>query len=57
MKTYKLEELTELLMILQSNFKKYASGGGFVSTELAAAIVEAGPRKTPKITVSSNGKK
>ena len=27
----------------QANFEKYSSGGGFVSSELAAKIVSAGP--------------
>jgi hypothetical protein len=31
-------------VILQTNFKKYASGGGFVSKDLAKKIVEAGPQ-------------
>ena len=28
---------------VQANFEKYSSGGGFVSSELAAKIVSAGP--------------
>ena len=28
---------------VQANFAKYSSGGGFVSSELAAKIVSAGP--------------
>ena len=36
--------------VLQSNFKKYASGEGFVSAELAHRIVQAGP-----VAVYSNG--
>ena len=33
----------DCLLCLQSNFKKYASGEGFVSAELAQRIVQAGP--------------
>ena len=29
---------------LQTNFRKYANGGGFVEKELAASIVAAGPK-------------
>ena len=32
--------------MLQANFEKYSSGGGFVSGELAAKIVSAGPHLT-----------
>lgn len=30
--------------VLQTNFRKYANGGGFVEKELAASIVAAGPK-------------
>ena len=40
-----LVSLTQEADLLQANFKKYASGGGFVSQELADAIVAAGPKK------------
>jgi len=33
--------------MVQTNFKKYASGGGFVSKDLAKKIVEAGPAAYP----------
>lgn len=30
--------------MMQTNFRKYANGGGFVEKELAASIVAAGPK-------------
>ena len=35
--------LTHLAELYSSNFSKYASGGGFVSKDLAERIVKAGP--------------
>ena len=40
--------LQHLAELYTANFNKYASGGGFVSKELAAAIVEAGPKLDTK---------
>ena len=43
--------LSHLAELYTANFSKYASGGGFVSKDLAQAIVSAGPR------LSQNGSK
>lgn len=40
---------------LQSNFKKYADGGGFVSSELAARIVAAGPQLDDGVPIPASG--
>ena len=37
--------LRHLAELYTSNFSKYASGGGFVSKNLAEAIVSAGPHQ------------
>ena len=37
--------LRHLAELYTSNFSKYASGGGFVSKDLAQAIVSAGPHQ------------
>ena len=42
--------LQHLAELYTANFNKYASGGGFVSKDLAQAIVSAGPK-----VASSNG--
>jgi ATP-dependent phosphoenolpyruvate carboxykinase len=36
--------LSHLADLYKANFARYASGGGFVSSELAQRIVAAGPR-------------
>lgn len=38
------KSLNHLGVLYTSNFKKYASGGGFVSESVAAAITAAGPK-------------
>lgn len=45
------DTLTHLAELYTNNFNKYASGGGFVSKDLAGRIVGAGPH------LSQNGSK
>jgi hypothetical protein len=40
---------------LQSNFVKYADGGGFVNEKLAARIVSAGPSLPDHIHIPADG--
>eukprot|EP00884_Botryococcus_braunii_P009124 jgi/Botrbrau1/18212/Bobra.53_1s0071.1 len=47
--------LTHLATIFKSNFLKYADGGGFVSSELAARIVAAGPSLKDGVEIPANG--
>ncbi len=52
--------LRHLADLYNDNFAKYASGGGFVSKDLAARIVGAGPKGqqrtlSGKTSITSNG--
>ena len=50
--------LRHLADLYNDNFTKYASGGGFVSKDLAARIVGAGPKGQQRVLkgkISSNG--
>ena len=41
--------LRHLADLYNDNFAKYASGGGFVSKDLAARIADAGPKGNPRV--------
>lgn len=50
--------LRHLADLYNDNFTKYASGGGFVSKDLAARIVGAGPKGQQRVLkgkITSNG--